>query len=186
VMAPTQATEGELEAKQLGMGLLALAGANIVGSILLGKHAIWPAAGALAIGIMKKNLYWTMAGAGLLLANGYQETAPPPISGTDEEMEGFDLASFTDKAKARARNYFSSFAEKLYLPRPATAAAETPAVNGMNGGEEEVNYFLNPYSQVGAVDTSDLDKLQAKIDSMNADASQRDVVGEIDLSERNF
>jgi hypothetical protein len=182
-LAPTEVLQGELEAKQLGMGLLALAGANVVGSILLGKHAIWPAAGALAIGIMKKNLYWTMAGAGLLLANGYQQTAPPAPAVNGTEDEGFSLASFTDQAKERAKNYFSSFAEKLYLPKQA----EAPAVSGMNGGDEGVNYFLNPYSQVGEVDTTGLDKLQMQIDNMNnAGASRADVVGEIDASERNF
>ncbi len=180
VMAPTRMSQGGLETKQLGMGLLSLAGANVVGSILLGNLAIWPALGAMAIGVWKKNLYWTMAGAGLLLANGYQKKDPAAaaVSGTDDEMEGFDLATFTGKAKERAKNYFSSFAEKLYLPIPA--AAENP-VNGMNG-EDGVNYYLNPYSQVGAVDTSDLDKLQMQIDSMNGTAS----VGEIDVTERNF
>jgi hypothetical protein len=178
VLAPTKVSQGGLETGQLGIGLLTLAGANIAGSILLGNHAIWPAVAAMGIGVWKKNLYWTMAGAGLLLANGYQAPSPTPVSGTDEEMNGFDLASLTEKAKERAKNYFSNFAEKLYLPKPET---ETPAVNGMNGGEE-VNYFLNPYSQVGAVDTSDLDKLQMKIDSMNGSAP----VGEIDVTERNF
>lgn len=173
VLAPTKVSQGGIEAGQLGMGLLTLAGANAAGSILLGNHAIWPAVGAMAIGVWKKNLYWTMAGAGLFLANGYQK-AVPQASGTNG-MDGFDLATFAEQAKERAMNYVSTFAEKLYLPKPN----EDAAVNGL--GEGQVNYYINPYTQ-GAVDTSDLDKLQAQIDSMNGTAS----VGEIDATERIF
>jgi len=173
--AATRITGGELDRGQLGIGLLALAGSHIAGSILLGNKAIWPGAAALALGIARKNIYWTMAGVGMFLANGYQTLAPPQMSGTEDEMDGFDLSTFASLAKDRAKNYFSSFAEKLHLPKPADQS-----VNGMNGNED-VKYFLNPNSQVGQIDLSELDQLNAQVQSMNGSS-----VGEIDFSERNF
>lgn len=172
--AATKITGGELDRGQLGIGLLALAGSHIAGSILLGNKAIWPGAAALALGIARKNIYWTMAGVGMFLANGYQ-TPAPQMSGTEDEMDGFDLSTFASLAKDRAKNYFSSFAEKLNLPKPADQS-----VNGMNGNED-VKYFLNPNSQVGQIDLSELDRLNAQVQSMNGSS-----VGEIDFSERNF
>lgn len=179
VIAPTQIKNGELSVGQLGIGLLALAGGNVVGSILLGSHALIPSAVALGVGIMRKNIYWTMAGAGMFLANGYQSKTPtstqPGTSGVDE---GLDLANL-DKIKERAKNYLSTFAEKLYLPAPNMDAA----VNGMNGedGKDEVSYYMNPFApNKGQLDLRELDKIQANIAQMSGTAE------DMDASEMNY
>src|SRR6185437_2660930 len=74
-LSPTKVS-GEIKAKQLGMGLVALAAGNIVGSIVFGKHSLIPSVIVGGMGVAKKHLYLTMAGAGMFLANGYQGTTP--------------------------------------------------------------------------------------------------------------
>jgi len=182
-MGQTKVGQEGFSRPQLGGSVAALAAGNIAGAILFGNHALIPSVIALGIGIARKNLYWTMAGAGLFLANGYQAKADVPpadntTNGIEDEVNGFDFASFKDKAKERAKNYFSSFTEKLYLPKP-----KTETVSGLNGGEEEVTYFMNPYStKKGQLDMSKLDDVQAQIAQMNQPVNGV----ELDASQRNF
>jgi hypothetical protein len=181
VMAQTKVGQEGFSRPQLGGSVAALAAGNIAGAVLFGNHALIPSVIALGIGIARKNLYWTMAGAGLFLANGYQAkadvTPATETNGIEDEVNGFDFASFKDKAKERAKNYFSSFAEKLYLPKP-----KTETVSGMNGSEE-VTYFMNPYTtKKGQLDMSKLDDVQAQIAEMNQPVSGL----ELDASQKNF
>ena len=180
-LSPTKVS-GEIKQKQLGMGLVALAAGNIVGSIVFGKHSLIPSVLVGGVGIAKKNLYLTMAGAGMFLANGYQGTTPPATTtnGVEEdEMSGFDFKTFSDQAKERAKNYFATFAEKLYLPKPKT----TEAVNGLGEGDK-VNYFVNPYNPNKQIDMSELDNLSSQIADRNKPVNG--TMGEAEDEERNF
>lgn len=183
-LSPTKVS-GEIKPKQLGMGLVALAAGNIVGSIVFGKHSLIPSVVVGGIGIAKKNLYLTMAGAGMFLANGYQGTTPPATTTNgveDDEMSGFDFKTFTDQAKERAKNYLSNFAEKLYLPKPKTAEA----VNGLNGDGDKVNYFVNPYNPNKQIDMSELDNLSTQIADRNKPVNGTMGEAETETEERNF
>jgi hypothetical protein len=183
VMAPTK-MQSEISRKQLAIALGVLAGANVAGSLLLEKHVLIPAGIALAVGLIKKNLYWTAAGSGLLLA-GAMPLAKPAIateaSATGDEVSGFDFKDFTEKVKERAKNYLANYKEKLYLP-----ASTDAAVSGLNGEGDKVNYFVNPYAKAnGQLDMSALDRIQSEVNAgnqMQGDGNAQ----EFEMSDRNF
>lgn len=171
----TTKVQGELSGAQLAIGLATLAGANLFGSTVLGKHVLLPALLAGGIGVYKKNLYWTMAGAGILLAGAMPKDKEETPAGGEEA--GFNFKDFAEKVKERAKNYFSNYADKLYLP-----AHNDAEVNGLNG-DEKVNYFVNPYSKAGELDMSALDKVQGDI---AAAGQMQGTTQELEAGERNY
>jgi len=155
----------------------------VAGSLLLEKHVMIPAGLALAVGLIKKNLYWTAAGSGLLLA-GAMPLAKSAIATQNpaggEEVSGFDFKDFTEKVKERAKNYFGNFKEKLYLPK------SEEAVSGLNGEGDKVNYFVNPYTKAnGQLDMSALDRIQSELNASNQMQGDGNAQ-EFEMSDRNF
>jgi hypothetical protein len=179
----TKVGQGGFSRHQIGGSVAALAAGGIAGAALFGNHVLIPSLIALGIGVGRKNLYWTMAGAGLFLASGFQaKAAVKPASSTtngiEDEVNGFDFATYKDQVIERTKNYFSSFAEKLYLPKP-----KEETESGMNGSGDEVTYFMNPYStKKGQLDMSKLDDIQAQIAEMNQPVNGV----ELDASQKNF
>ncbi len=169
---------GQLEAEQLGIGVAALVVANMAGSVCLGNNAGLPGLVVMAAGAYRKNLYLTMAGAGLFLAGEHgsaQAASTATTTTATNGVDGFDFASFREKAKERAKSYVLHMAEKLHLPLPASV------VNGM-GDTDNVNYFVNPYGQNQQIDMSALDNIKAQISNSNGQ-----VTGVMDdLEERNI
>ena len=177
VLAPTKAENGGISSKQLGISFAAALAGNMIGSIIFGKHVLLPSLALAGIGIARKNLYFTAAGAGMILSQVFPSTTPAAPATTngieDGAMEGIDFKQITDGIKDRAGSYFNSFKEKLYLPAPK----DTPA-NGLNGNEK-VDYFLSPSDQNLELDMSELDKVHQQVEMMNG-------FGEMEMMDRNF
>ena len=90
---------------------------------------------------------------------------------TDDEMDGFSI----DAVKDRAKSYFQSLGQRLYLPMP-----KQETTNGLAG--DEVNYFVNPYTrQNEMLDMSELDKVQSQVAQMNGAS-----MGDFEEEDRNF
>ncbi len=182
IALPTKGAKrnGELNMEQLGIGVAALVVSNMASSVCLGNNSGIPGLVIMAAGAVKKNLYLTMAGAGMFLAGEHSTTQAAPAStvlATTNGVDGFDFASFKEKAKERAKGYLLHMAEKLHLPVPAGA------VNGM-GDTDNVSYFVNPYTQNQQVDMSALDKIQGQLSNNNLSGQQ--VVEDADAGERNL
>jgi hypothetical protein len=148
-------------ALETGLTLAAGIAAGFVGAAL-GKHSFVAGIPVTAIGIHKKNIYLTAAGLGLALSNGFQnagQTDQQPAAST----EGVDgIKEITDQAKERVGNFLQNFKQKLYLsPTP-----QPQAVMGL-GENEQVTYFVNPYTGTGDLDMSAIDRLQEQIAQMN-------------------
>ncbi len=144
---------GNMSGKQIGFAMLSFFGGTVLGTAV-GKYS---GIGGLAIGgvgAWKKNIYASSFGAGMFLS-----TVRPVSQGTngieDQEMEGFSIKNITENTKS----YFQSLGQKLMLKAPSSE------INGLHG-DEEVNYFINPYSQ-RTLDTSELDRIQDGISEMN-------------------
>lgn len=178
----TKAKGEELSRTQLAISLLAAAGANVAGAIIFGKYSAFASAPLIGLGIWKKNLYLASAGAGMLVAAGYQTPLAAPAADTpangidDSEMQGFDLAKIGQGMKERAGNYFKHFAEKLHLPIKAAPPAD--AVNGLNGEDDKATYYISP-SQFGQLDLSELDKVQKEVEAISG-------MGEPEVMEMNL
>ncbi len=182
IALPTKGAKrnGELDMEQLGIGVAALVVANMASSVCLGNNSGIPGLVIMAAGAVKKNLYLTMAGAGMFLAGEHQTAQAAPVStvpATTNGVDGFDFANFKEKAKERAKGYLLHMAEKLHLPVPASA------VNGM-GDTDNVSYFVNPYTQNQQIDMSALDKIQGQLPNTNLSGQQ--VVEEADAGDRNL
>ena len=179
VLAKPTAIQGNVIGRdQLSYGVMALGAANYVSSLALGNDAAIPGIVLLGIGIFKKNLYLTMAGAGMMVAREHAPDAATPATTSPANvngMDGFDFASYKEKVKERAKNYMLHVAEKFHLPMPAST------VSGM-GETDNVNYFVNPYNQSNEIDLSELDKY--KTTPVIQQAAQ--VTGTEELEERNF
>lgn len=126
----------------------------------IGKHSLLTGIPIIIFGVYKKNKYIAAAGLGMCLANGFQPKTDTQTSGTDEEVDGFDM----EQVKNRVGTYFKNFSEKLYLPKAKTEEG----VNGLSG-DDRPSYFINPYNQQiegPVVDMSQLDRVQQDIANM--------------------
>jgi hypothetical protein len=151
-------------AKEGGLILLAAIAAGGAGAAL-GKHSLLAGVPLTLIGIHRKNNYLIAAGLGLTLSNGFQRPRQ-----TTQGVDGFDLKVMTQEAKDRVGTFFQNFKEKLYLS-PATSGS---GANGLGEGEEQVTYFMNPYSGAGELDMSAIDRVQEQIAEMNKNVAGMD------------
>jgi hypothetical protein len=162
-----------ITAKQLGLVLGSFAVGSAAGTVVGTPSGI---AGILlgGAGFLTKNLYLTSLGAGMFFSSGVKAAAQQGLVGTAEDMEGFDI----DQVKDRAKAYFQMLGKKLYLPmakKEETTEATDTAANGLNG-DEQVSYFINPYTQ----NMNDLDKVHANISAMSGH------VGDLEPGEKNY
>jgi hypothetical protein len=163
-----------ITAKQLGFVVGSFAVGSAAGSIG-GIHS--GIAGVLigGAGFLTKNVYLTSLGAGLFFSSGVKEATQQGLVGTAEDMEGFDM----DVIKGRAKAYFQMLGKKLYLPmgkkEETTTETTDTGANGLNG-DEQVSYFINPYTQ----NMSDLDKVHANISAMSGN------MGDLEPGEKNY
>lgn len=143
-----------------GLVLLAAIAAGGAGAAL-GKHSLLAGIPVTLVGFHKNNPYIIAAGLGLTLSNGFQNQNKTTVQGVD----GFDIKQIAEEAKDRVGTFFKNFSEKLYLSKPA----EPNATAGLAGDqkEEQVTYFVNPYSETKELDMSAIDRLQEQIASMN-------------------
>jgi hypothetical protein len=169
-----------ITAKQLGLVLGSFAVGSAAGTVVGTPSGI---AGILlgGAGFLTKNLYLTSLGAGMFFSSGVKAATQQGLVGTQEDMEGFDM----DAIKGRAKAYFQMLGKKLYLPmakQEETASTTTTdtATNGLNG-DEQVSYFINPYTQrPDQVNMSDLDKVHANISAMSGN------MGDLEPEEKNY
>lgn len=158
-----------------GLVLLAAIAAGGAGAAL-GKHSLIAGVPVTLVGFHKKNPYLIAAGLGLTLSNGFQnQNQSAPVSGVD----GFDLKQIAQEAKGRVGTFFKNFSEKLYLPKSETST-ET---SGLAGKEEQVTYFVNPYTSAKELDLSAIDRIQEQIANMNRGTSGMDAIED---AEREF
>jgi hypothetical protein len=143
-----------------GLVLLAAIAAGGAGAAL-GKHSLLAGIPVTLVGFHKKNPYIIAAGLGLTLSNGFQNQNKTTVQGVD----GFDIKQIAEEAKDRVGTFFKNFSEKLYIAK----SAEPNATAGLAGDqkEEQVTYFVNPYSETKELDMSAIDRLQEQIASMN-------------------
>lgn len=152
-------------AKEGGLMLLAAIAAGGAGAAI-GKHSLIAGVPLTLIGVHKKNKYLIAAGLGLTLSNGFQK---PGQASTTQGVDGFDMKQIAQDAKDRVGTFFQNFKEKLYLSSPAPATTEGL---GEENSEEQVTYFVNPYSgSTGELDMSAIDRLQEQIAEMNKNVS---------------
>jgi len=149
--------------KEGGLILLAAIAAGGAGAAL-GKHSLLAGIPLTLVGIHKKNKYVIAAGLGMTMSNGFQGSGSS-VNGTEENVEGFDIAQITKNAKDRVSTFFSNFKDKLYLVHGGDG------VSGLGETEEQVSYFVNPYKGTGELDTSALDRIQEQIAQMNKNVS---------------
>src|SRR5688572_17616477 len=136
-----------------GLVILAAIAAGGAGAAL-GKHSLLAGIPVALVGFHKKNPYIIAAGLGLTLSNGFQGANKASVQGID----GFDLKQIATDAKDRVGTFFKNFSEKLYISK----AAEPSATAGLSGDEnqEQVTYFVNPYSDAKEIDMSAIDRIQ--------------------------
>lgn len=148
-------------AKETGIALAAGLVGGALGA-LFGKFSIIPGVIVTGVGLHKKLPWLAAGGIGLTMANGFQNTkAPAPTVSSTEGVDG--IKEIAEQAKQRVGTFFENFKEKLFIPPSVPATTE-----GLGEGEQ-VTYFVNPYnsSGTGAIDMSELDRLEAKLDDMN-------------------
>jgi hypothetical protein len=149
-----------------GLVLLAAIAAGGAGAAL-GKHSLLAGIPVTLVGFHKKNPYIIAAGLGLTLSNGFQNQnkSATPVQGVD----GIDFKQITEQAKDRVGTFFKNFSEKLYIghgePTPTAGLAG-------NSKDEEVTYFVNPYSDTKELDMSEIDRIQEQIAAMNGGMSE--------------
>ena len=144
-----------------GLVILAAIAAGGAGAAL-GKHSLLAGIPVTLLGFHKKNPYIIAAGLGLTLSNGFQnQNKSTSVQGVD----GFDMKQIAEQAKDRVGTFFKNFSEKLYISKDA----EPSATAGLAGehSQEQVTYFVNPYSNSKELDMSAIDRIQEQIASMN-------------------
>ena len=141
----------------------------------LGKHSLLVGIPVTLFGFHKKNPYLIAAGLGLTLSNGFQNQS----KATAPAIDGFDVKQMAEQAKDRVGTFFKNFSEKLYISK-----AEPNVIAGLAGDtkEEQVSYFVNPYS-TKELDMSAIDRIQEQIANMNEGTSGLNALEE---SEREF
>lgn len=160
----------------IGLGILTAAvgaGAGGIGAAL-GPWSI-PIGAISAIYGVKRNdklsKFFIAGGIGLIAGTTIKKMVDGQTSGfEDENMEGFDFKAMAERAKT----YYKNLGAKFALPIGKTSAG----TSGLNG-EDDVTYFVNPYTRP-SIDTSELDRLTQQVAQMNSP------VGELEISERNF
>jgi hypothetical protein len=159
-----------------GLALLTAIAAGGAGAAL-GKHSLIAGVPVTLIGFHKKNPYLIAAGLGLTLSNGFQnKNAVAPVQGVD----GFDLKQIAEGAKDRVGTFFKNFSEKLYLPKSDTSMEAT---SGLEGKDDQVTYFVNPYNNAKELDMSAIDRIQEQIANMNKGTNG---INAIEESDREF
>jgi hypothetical protein len=159
-----------------GLALLTAIAAGGAGAAL-GKHSLIAGVPVTLIGFHKKNPYLIAAGLGLTLSNGFQNrNAVAPVQGVD----GFDLKQIAEGAKDRVGTFFKNFSEKLYLPKSDTSMEAT---SGLEGKDDQVTYFVNPYNSAKELDMSAIDRIQEQIANMSKGTSG---INAIEESDREF
>lgn len=143
-----------------GLVILAAIAAGGAGAAL-GKHSLLAGIPVTLFGFHKNNPYIIAAGLGLTLSNGFQNQNNTSVQGVD----GFDMKQIAEQAKDRVGTFFKNFSEKLYISK----GAEPATTAGLAGDqkEEQVTYFVNPYSQAKELDMSAIDRIQEQIATMN-------------------
>jgi hypothetical protein len=150
-------------AKEGGLMLLVAIMAGGAGAAL-GKHSLLLGVPTTLVGIHRKNKFLIAAGLGFTLSNGFQK---PGQTQSVQGVDGFDFKQIAANAKDRVGTFFQNFKEKLYLPN----APQSSSTEGLAGDEEQVSYFVNPYSKSGELDMSALDRVQEQIAEMNKNVS---------------
>jgi hypothetical protein len=146
-------------AKESGLMMLAAIAAAGAGAAI-GKHSFFAGVPVIFLGAYKKNPYIVTAGVGLLLSNGFQKAVGASTPATTQGIDGFDFKKIASDAKDRVGTFFENFKEKLYLPK------SKPAETTEGLGEDQVTYFVNPYSNK-ELDMSAIDRVQEQIAEMN-------------------
>ena len=85
-------------------------------------------------------------------------------------MASIHMKQIAEEAKDRVGTFFKNFSEKLYISK----AAEPSATAGLSGEqtEEQVTYFVNPYSETKELDMSAIDRIQEQIATMNGSLNE--------------
>jgi hypothetical protein len=153
-----------------GLVLLTAIAAGGAGAAL-GKHSLIAGIPLALFGYHKGNQYLMAAGMGLVLSNGFQNpNKPTAVQGVD----GIDFKQVTEEAKDRVGTFFKNFSQKLYLTKAEPTA-------GLEGKDDQVTYFVNPYNSAKELDMSAIDRLQEQIASMSkAETSGLSAVEETD------
>jgi hypothetical protein len=140
-----------------GLVLLTAIAAGGAGAAL-GKHSLIAGIPLALIGYHKKNNYLMAAGLGLCLSNGFQNPnkTTEPMQGVD----GLDFKQIAEGAKDRVSTFFKNFSEKLYIGKPEPTA-------GLEGKDDQVTYFVNPYNSAKELDMSAIDRIQEQIANMS-------------------
>lgn len=84
----------------------------------------------------------------------------------------------TQDAQDRVKTFFENFKDKLYLSHASTTTTPTQeTTNGIGDTEEQVTYFVNPYSNqtnsiaaLPELDMSAIDRIQEQIAEMSRPA----------------
>lgn len=167
-----------LTGKQLGFILLSYFGGAVTGNYL-GKWSGLGGAGLVGVGIWKKNPYLASFGAGAALSAGQNAVNEKSLTGTEEEMEGFDFKKFLSDGNERAKNYFQTLGKKFMLSKPAakdsskstTTAQEnnSATTNGLNGEdpEEKPTYFIPEGNSLNDTSTDYMSKLDEQIKQLS-------------------
>jgi hypothetical protein len=159
-----------------GLVLLAAVAAGGAGAAL-GKHSLLAGVPITLYGFHKKNAYLIAAGLGLTLSNGFQSKNKSTAS--VQGIDGLDFKQIAEGAKDRVGTFFKNFSEKLYLS-PSEVSTGTSGLNGKE--EEQVTYFVNPYSRAKEIDMSAIDRIQEQIAGMQGTGEMETV----EESEREF
>jgi len=145
--------------KQAGL-LLATAAVSGIAGAAIGRHSLAVGIPVALAGAYKDNKYLMAAGMGMIMSNGFQTGQSSTTNGVD----GFDMKQVMQGAKDRVSKYFENFKDKLYLP--STPAPDTISTTDGLLGEDNVKYFVNPYSPKEP-DLSELDHMEDQIANMN-------------------
>ena len=165
----------EVSRKEIGLAVLSFFGGTIMGAAL-GKYSGLGGLAIAGLGAWKKNIYATSLGAGMFLSAVPKAAGDATNGIEDEDMDGISMESIKENTK----NYFQILASKLMLK----AAPSQDGTSGLNG-EDDVTYFINPYTQSSdKLDTSELDRIQEQIAQMNNPVNG--TFGEPDFTQRNF
>jgi hypothetical protein len=172
--AKTKST-ADMTRGQLGFTLLSFLGGSLLGATV-GKYSGVAGIAAAGLGVWKQNVYATAAGAGLILAP-HRVPVEQGTSGVNG-VDGFSVKEMTDNAK----NYFQNIGSKFTLKPSSTS--NVSGTNGLGNNNEEVTYFMNPYSKrQDSLDLSELDRVSEQVAQM---ASQSPGHSEVDPEDRNF
>jgi hypothetical protein len=147
--------------------LLGVAGSFVAGAILshaIGNNLIGAGSGLVlgGTGIYKKNIYLSSLGVGMIFSTPATALSQNMNGLPEDEVNGFSFKNFASGARQRVGTFFSTFKDKIKLPKKATE--ELPTDSGTNGMG---NVYKSPFTQLPESNLAELDRLEQQIEQMN-------------------